>query len=66
MSHLERVTFDSRRPWEAPAIALERSLVLEAQEGDPGAAPIPGKNPSNGFIAPLGLSPTATPPGLCG
>jgi hypothetical protein len=56
MSHLEPVTLDSRRPWEAPAIVLERSLVLQAQEGDPGAAPIPG-GPPKSSLSPLSLSP---------
>lgn len=42
-----------RRPWEAPAIVLERALQVAAQEGappaDPNAAP-------GGFLGPLSTS----------
>lgn len=48
---------ETRKAWEEPSIVLERSLLISAQEGDTGAAPIPGA-PSGpqGFMGPLGTS----------
>ncbi len=40
----------NRRPWETPAIALERSLEASAQ----GGPPVPPGAPS--FLGPLGTS----------
>lgn len=41
-----------RRPWQAPAIVLERSLAVSAQDGPP-KGPMGGPN---GFLGPLGTS----------
>jgi hypothetical protein len=48
----------SRRPWEEPAIVLERSLEVRAQVKLPGSNsqdPL-NLNPLNGFLGPLSAS----------
>lgn len=57
-------TVAARKRWEEPRIVLERSLLVSAQEGDPGSAPIPGApGGPHGFLGPLG---TSGGPGTCG
>ena len=64
MENLDAIRSDTRKTWEEPAIVLERSLEVAAQGAGPaGANPF---GPPSGFIGPLGLSPSATPPGACG
>jgi hypothetical protein len=46
------LTLPARQRWEAPAIILERSLQVSAQDGPPN--PVGG--PPNGFLGPLGTS----------
>ncbi len=43
----------SRQPWEEPAIVLERSLEVRAQDGGPGGDLL---NPLAGFLGPLSTS----------
>ena len=50
----------SRQPWEEPAIVLERSLAVQAQDAEP-----PSNDPFkalSGFLGPLNGSPS---PGGC-
>lgn len=54
----------ARKRWEDPRIVLERPLLVSAQEGDPGAAPIPGAPKPPGMIGPMGISPSLG--GACG
>ena len=51
----------TRQRWEAPAIVLERSLLVAAQDGAPGG---PGVGP-NGLLGPLSAS-GGTDGGTCG
>jgi len=47
-----------RKRWEEPKVVLERSLLVSAQEGDPGAPPVAPGAPvgPSGFLGPLGTS----------
>ncbi len=52
-----------KQAWQAPAIVLERSLTVSAQDGDP-TGRRPARVRGGGFVAPLGLSPGQS--GGCG
>jgi hypothetical protein len=57
-SDANRMSQPGRKRWEAPAIVLERSLEVSAQDGGPQGVP-------NGFIAPLSASASTTGTGNC-
>lgn len=58
MVNLDTPRNELRKPWEEPAIVIERSLEIAAQGSGPaGSNPF---GPPSGFIGPLGLSPSSS------
>jgi hypothetical protein len=51
-AHPKHATLPARQRWEAPAIILERSLQVSAQDGPPN----PMGGPPSGLLGPLGTS----------